>query len=622
VLGIASATLLISDNEFGFGQFTFGAPNYVVTESSTNVVLTILRTNGYSGIVSVRYQTADFSASAGLDYVATNNIVSFPDGEFVRTIEVPILDDLLVESPEFFSVGLSNPTGGAQLGGVVSAQVRIDDNDVSLIQPVSSTLVSESGPVNSAIDPGETVTLALVLQNQGSGNTSNLVATLLPGNGVTSPSGPVTYGELIAGGAAKAGIFTLTASGNNGDRLLATLLLTDVTFTNAFVSFSFTIGGQASRSFSSTNRITINDFAAASPYPSTITVANMGGTITRLTATLTNFAHRYPGDVDVLLIAPGGQRVTLMSDAGSTASQPHPVTNVTLRFDALAATAISEAGPLTSGTYRPANYAGPFNTSDQFDGPAPQPVIPTDPRPYTNTNLLVFNGTSPNGVWSLFVMDDELGEVGSINGWSLDIQTSDPVVAPINLALAASGGPNPVALGAVVNSVVTVTNKNANMATEVVLTDQMSSGLAFVAASASAGTWDRVGSTFRWKIGSLPGGSSATLTMTTTPTSVGIMTSKFNVGGQQADLNLADNSAATVTTVVPGAVSLTVIRQGSLVQLSWPANAGMTLQWADRLNSPNWTDVGVTPDVLSNQKLVTLGVGATHKFFRLRASSP
>ena len=55
---------------------------------------------------------------------------------------------------------------------------------------------------------------------------------------------------------------------------------------------------------------------AANPYPSTIVVSGLPGTITNMTVTLTGMSHTFPDDVDVMLVGPGGQSAILMSDQG------------------------------------------------------------------------------------------------------------------------------------------------------------------------------------------------------------------------------------------------------------------------------------------------------------------
>ncbi|MFF2291115.1 proprotein convertase P-domain-containing protein [Peribacillus butanolivorans] len=127
--------------------------------------------------------------------------------------------------------------------------------------------------------------------------------------------------------------------------------------------------------------------------------------------TLTNMSHTFPDDIDILLVGPGGQNVILMSDAGGGAD----INNVTLTFDDDAPTFLPDAAQIVSGTFKPTNFGG----ADVFPAPAPIP-------PYGSL-LNVFNGTNPNGTWSLFVVDDIEGDTGSIaGGWSLTITTTCP----------------------------------------------------------------------------------------------------------------------------------------------------------------------------------------------------
>ena len=63
--------------------------------------------------------------------------------------------------------------------------------------------------------------------------------------------------------------------------------------------------------FSNPAAITINDAAVASPYPSTINVSGLGGTVTRVTVRLIGLSHTFPDDIDMLLVGPGGHVAVL-----------------------------------------------------------------------------------------------------------------------------------------------------------------------------------------------------------------------------------------------------------------------------------------------------------------------
>ena len=150
----------------------------------------------------------------------------------------------------------------------------------------------------------------------------------------------------------------------------------------------------------------------SNPYPASILVAGTVGTIANVTVALTNFSHTYGDDLDILLVGPGGQSVILMSDTGG----PFDLVGFNLTFSDAAAAALPDNAPFASGTFRPTNFGG----GDTFPAPAPA-------GPYGST-LAVFNGTSANGTWQLFVQDDLGGDVGAIaGGYALTFATSTPV---------------------------------------------------------------------------------------------------------------------------------------------------------------------------------------------------
>ena len=165
----------------------------------------------------------------------------------------------------------------------------------------------------------------------------------------------------------------------------------------------------------------------ASPYPSTITVSGLAGTITDVNITLLDLTtqgdnnsppQHWAEDLDVLVSAPSGTGVVLMSDAGGNNDvSSGPVVNADLIFDQQAANQLpADTGPLFSGTFRPVDDDDDVaDGPDQWDAPAPAPG---------GSSLSVFNGQSPNGTWSLWITDDVQQGTATFTGWCVDILTT------------------------------------------------------------------------------------------------------------------------------------------------------------------------------------------------------
>jgi hypothetical protein len=163
---------------------------------------------------------------------------------------------------------------------------------------------------------------------------------------------------------------------------------------------------------------------AASPYPSGLTVTGLTGwKVAKATVTLHELSHTFPSDINMLLVGPQGQSAILMSQTGG--QNRYSVTNLTLTLDDDATNSLPIDTGLSSGTFRPTNgYLALGWPHFPYDFPAPAPAGNSNSPALLGT----FKNTDPNGVWSLFVVDDSTGDTGSIaGGWSLSVTIGVPL---------------------------------------------------------------------------------------------------------------------------------------------------------------------------------------------------
>ena len=115
--------------EAGVVRFESGETR--VDESADAATVTVQRSGGTDGAVSVRYATSAGSAEAGVDYQDVSGRLDWAEGDGTsRSFQVPILDDGEQESPETVELRLSNPDGGVSLGQLRTATLTIEDDDL------------------------------------------------------------------------------------------------------------------------------------------------------------------------------------------------------------------------------------------------------------------------------------------------------------------------------------------------------------------------------------------------------------------------------------------------------------------------------------------------------------
>lgn len=138
----SSAVVTIAEDDAppSAGSLQFSGASYAATEGDGTVMVTVIRSGGSAGAITVDYTTVNGTAIAGQDYTTTNGTLAFPDGDVDETFTIAISDDTSVEGSESFTVTLSNATGGAAIGTPGSATISVADNDRAPMKNSSGAL--------------------------------------------------------------------------------------------------------------------------------------------------------------------------------------------------------------------------------------------------------------------------------------------------------------------------------------------------------------------------------------------------------------------------------------------------------------------------------------------------
>lgn len=106
-------------------------------DSGTSIItFNVFRTGGTTGTV-----TADYAVAFGLTFTdadpsdlsgPTSGTVTFADGETFKTITIEVVGDTVGEPDESFTVELTNPTGGANIGDATGIGTIVNDDQINL----------------------------------------------------------------------------------------------------------------------------------------------------------------------------------------------------------------------------------------------------------------------------------------------------------------------------------------------------------------------------------------------------------------------------------------------------------------------------------------------------------
>lgn len=225
---------------------------------------------------------------------------------------------------------------------------------------------------------------------------------------------------------------------------------------------------------------------------------NCATTVTRTFTVGTNFtvadvnlgillSHTYRSDLRITLTSPAGTTVQIMTNVGGAAD------NLNVLFDDEASAAISSHGV------------------DDTTGAVP-PYLRTF-RP--TAALTAFDGQNAQGTWTMVICDAVSMDVGTFTHADLYITQPPASYADLSLTKTVSN-PNP-ASGTSISYTLSVTNSGSSptAASGVTVLDQLPIGVSFVSA-AGFGAYDS--SSGVWSVGSVPVGTTRTLTINVTVT--------------------------------------------------------------------------------------------------------
>jgi hypothetical protein len=309
---------------------------------------------------------------------------------------------------------------GAEVVSISPAQVieSFDHFNANFAPPLTWESLSCADAARNPI-PGETVVVSVPVENTTDSTVGNVVMTLDGGHSVA-------YGDIESGvTVTKQILYTIPPGTACGSELVLDIEVVSDLGVQMPAAAKVPVGQTPSTVTFFSNATPIDlpggqpatTTGPSSPYPSPITVSGIDGPVFAATVTLTLLTHTWPDDIDVLVEAPGGESLIVLSDAlGAT----DVISGTVTLFDGAAAPA-PDSGPLASGTYKPTNYGG----GDSFDTPAPAGGY-ADPA-IGATFADVFGALNANGTWNLWIQDDAAGDSGSMGGgWSLGIVSGMP----------------------------------------------------------------------------------------------------------------------------------------------------------------------------------------------------
>lgn len=395
-----------------------GCGNNPMAADACSNAIPICDLNGYCGVTSPFYDNVSWSSltSAHCGSIENNSFLTFVASSSSISLDVDVSNCSMSYGIQFLifsstgtcsgtvtSYGCDNSMGegtntvtatGLTPGNTYYLMIDGDAGDVcdyvvSANSGIQTVSISSTG--GNAICTGGSTTLSIATIGAGpfTYNWTNGVSSIGSSSSVSvSPATTTTYTCTVNGacGSSKTAYFTVnvyspTASVSPASGSICpggSVNLTSTTSTSSVQVTKTFSSGNVNAAIPDNNTTGVSNSINLSGYlPTNLS----SGTLVSVTV---NINHVYDSDLDISLISPGGTTIDLSSDNGSSDDN---YTNTV--FNASASTSITAGTAPFTGTYRP---EGSFAT---------------------------VSGQVLNGNWTLKVVDDAGGDVGTLVNWSI-----------------------------------------------------------------------------------------------------------------------------------------------------------------------------------------------------------
>jgi hypothetical protein len=166
--------------------------NRTITEADNGmmaVTYTVSLNTASGKPITVDYTTADRTATAGKDYIATSGILSFASGETSKTITVQVLGDTIDEFDETFFLNLKGASNATITNN--QAVTTIIDNDAPPVMIIGDRTITEGHNGTQILN--FTVSLNTASEKAISVKYDTANGTAIAGSDYTATSGTITF---------------------------------------------------------------------------------------------------------------------------------------------------------------------------------------------------------------------------------------------------------------------------------------------------------------------------------------------------------------------------------------------------------------------------------------------